>query len=93
MFSDGSGKREKILGDLSQLAGGAVSLASGIGRQIKQEIRTRVDEVILKMDFVPRSEFERLEALVQKLRLEQEKLIAELDKSNSKPSAKTKKKE
>lgn len=74
MFSGGSGKRERILEDLSQLAGGAVSLASGLGRQIKTEIRSRVDEMILKMDFVPRSEFERLEAMVQKLREEQEKM-------------------
>lgn len=74
MFSGNSGKRERILEDLSQLAGGAISLASGIGRQIKTEVRARVDEIILKMDFVPRSEFERLEAVVQKLREEQEKM-------------------
>jgi BMFP domain-containing protein YqiC len=84
MFSGPSGKGEKILDDLSQLAGGALSLASNLGRQIKQEIRTRVDEVILRMDFVPRSEFERLEAMVQKLRDEQEKLVAELGKSAGK---------
>lgn len=89
MFSDGPGKREKILDDLSQLAGGALSLASGLGRSIKQEIRARVDEMILRMDFVPRSEFERLEAQVKKLRDEQEKLMAELGKG--KTAAKTKK--
>lgn len=88
MFSEGSGKREKILDDLSQLAGGAVSLASGLGRQIKQEIRARVDEVVLRMDLVPRSEFQRLEAMVQKLRDEQEKLMAELGKSAGKAKKK-----
>lgn len=80
MFSDGPEKGKKILEDLSQLAGGALSMASGLGRQIKEEIRARVDEIILKMDFVPRSEFERLEAMVQKLRDEQEKMAAALNK-------------
>ncbi|MCD8497466.1 MAG: accessory factor UbiK family protein [Alphaproteobacteria bacterium] len=89
MFSGGPDKGAKILEDLSQLAGGVVSMASGLGRQIKEEIRARVDEVILKMDFVPRSEFERLEALVQKLRVEQEKMAEQL--GDDKP-AKTKKK-
>lgn len=73
--------REKILDDLAQLAGGAVGVASGLSRQIKQEIRTRIDEVILRMDFVPRSEFERLEALCQKLRTEQEDLKKRIEKT------------
>lgn len=78
MFSDGPEKGKKILEDLGQLAGGVASMASGLGRQVKEEIRARVDEIILKMDFVPRSEFERLEAMVQKLRTEQEKMAEQL---------------
>lgn len=66
--------REKILDDLASLAGGAAGLASTMTRQIREEIRTRVDDIILRMDFVPRAEFERLEALCQKTRMEQEKL-------------------
>lgn len=93
MFSGKPGTGEKILDDLSQLAGGAVSLASGIARQVKDDIRARVDEVVLKMDFVPRSEFERLEAMVQKLRQEQEELKKSLSpaekttKTSKKPKA------
>lgn len=88
MFSGGTGKGEKIFDDLAQLAGGAVSLAGGMAKQIKAEIRARVDEALLKMDCVPRAEFERLEAMVQKLRQEQE----ELKKSLSTPPAKPGKK-
>lgn len=79
--------REKILDDIAGLAGGAAGLASGLSQQIRQDIRTRIDEVILRMDFVPRSEFERLEALCQNLRITQEKLekrLKEFETQNSK---------
>ena len=88
MFSGGSGKGEKILDDLAQLAGGAVSLAGGMAKQIKAEIRARVDEALLKMDCVPRAEFERLEAMVQKLRQEQEELKKSLQTPPAKPGKK-----
>lgn len=72
-------KQEKILDDLAQLAGGAAGLASGISRQIRQDVRARIDEVIVKMDFVPRSDFERLEALYKELKTDHEALKRDME--------------
>lgn len=80
-------QKDKILDDLAQLAGGTVNAISGIGRNIHAEIKSRVEETIDRLDLVPRSDFERLEATVQKLNTRIEALEAE-----KKPATKTKKK-
>lgn len=60
-------KKEKIIDDVSRVASGAATMMTGLTKQIKTEVRTRVDEWGQKMDFVPREDFERLEAVVQDL--------------------------
>lgn len=59
--------KNKIFDDIARVAGGAVSIASGLSKQVKEEIRARVDEMALKLDLVPREDFERLEARVEAL--------------------------
>lgn len=76
--------KDKILDDIAQLAGGAVGLMSGVSEQIRGEIKSRVDEMALRMNFVPLEEFERLEALVQKMKLDQEDLAKRLEKLEGK---------
>jgi len=95
----------KIIDDLARMAGGAVNIFSGLQQQVREEIRSRVDEMLTRMDLVPREDFERLEAMVAQLRLRQEELEKQLGtkktatpvkkspvKSAKKPPAKKKKK-
>lgn len=68
----------KIIDDLARMAGGAVNIFSGLQQQVREEIRSRVDEMLARMDVVPREDFERLEAMVAQLRLRQEELEKQL---------------
>ena len=70
--------REKIIDDITQMASGAVGLASGMAAQIREDMKLRAEEMASRLDLVPRADFERLEAVVQQLRLEQETLKKEL---------------
>lgn len=64
----------KLLDDLAKVAGGAASLFSTVRRQVQSDLRERVDSYADRMDMAPRTEVERLQALVAKLRTEQETL-------------------
>lgn len=66
--------KEKILDDLAKLAGGTVSVLSTVRKQAGDDIKARVKDAVAKLDLVPREDFERLEAMVIKLREEQEEL-------------------
>ena len=68
----------RIFDDLARMAGGAVNVFSGLQQQIREDIRSRVDEMLTRMDVIPREDFERLEAMVAKLRLRQEELEKQL---------------
>ncbi len=71
--------REKIFDDLARVAGGAVSLVSSMRQQVREEVRARIDEMAMKMDLVPREDFEKLEAMLEQSRLEQEAIKKRLD--------------
>lgn len=70
--------------DLAQLAGGAAGLVSGVQQQIRDDIKARMEEMAANMDLVPREEFDRLEAMLQKALAEQEALKQRLDKLENK---------
>ena len=57
--------RDKVLDDMARMAGGGISLLSGLGQQFKDDMRARLDDLALRMDLVPRADFERLEKLLQ----------------------------
>ena len=59
--------KEKILDDVAQIAGGTVSALSGLGQNIREEIKARTDEMAQKLDWVPREDFEALEQRVKVL--------------------------
>ncbi len=59
--------KAKVLDDIARVAGGAASMVSGIAQQVREEVRSRVDELAVKMDWVPREDFERLESRVAAL--------------------------
>jgi len=80
-------KREKILDDITRVAGDAVGLLSETGQQVGETLRTHVDDLAMRMDLVPREDFERLEAMLIKSREEQEDLknrIEVLEKEHAK---------
>ena len=74
------GPDPKILDDIARVAGGAVNIMSSLQHQIREEIKVRVEDIAGKMDLVPREDFDRLEALVQKMADEQKALEQRLDK-------------
>ncbi len=75
-------KGSKVLDDVAQLAGGAVGLISHVQQQIQNDIRERIDDMIAKLDLVPREDLERVEAVAVEARKKQaelEKRIADLE--------------
>ena len=64
--------REKILDDVARVAGGAVSVFSGLQKQIKDEIKTHIEDIAARMDLVPREDLDRVEAMVVEARAQQE---------------------
>jgi len=67
-------KRERILDNVAQLAGGTASIVSGMSQNIRAEIKSRAIEAVDHLDLVPREDLERVEALLQKSLKDQEDL-------------------
>ena len=83
--------KDKILDDVARVAGGAISAFSGLTRQIKDEVRVRIDELAQRLDLVPRDEFERVELMLFKAREEQNRLNERLAALEAKLGINTKK--
>lgn len=77
-------KDNKIFDDITQLAGGAAGLLNGVQQQIQDDIKARVDDMATRMDLVPRDDFERLEAMVEKLTTDNAEMKSRLQKLESK---------
>ena len=77
-------KPDQIIDDIAQLAGGAAGLLSGVQQQIRDDIKARVEEMAANLDLVPRDEFERVEAMLEKALQEQDDLKQRLDKLEGK---------
>jgi BMFP domain-containing protein YqiC len=64
--------KDKVFDDIARMAGGAVTIMSGVTKQVREEIRARVDEMATRMDLVPREDFDilvkRIEALEKQLK-------------------------
>lgn len=65
---------------MARMAGGAIGTIGNIRGQMKEEIRLRVDEMAMRLDLVPREDFERVEDLLKQARLEQDDLRARIEK-------------
>lgn len=57
-------RREKVLDDLARVAGGTVGVLSGFGREIKGEIKSRMEDAASELDLVSREEFDRFELIL-----------------------------
>jgi BMFP domain-containing protein YqiC len=68
------GPDPKMFDDIARVAGGAVNLLSGLQQQIQSDIKTRLDEMAVRLDLVPREDLDRAEARIAAL----EKTVAAL---------------
>ena len=69
-----------LLNDITQLAGGTAGLLGSASQQIRDEIKTRVEEVADRLDLVPREDFDRVEAQLKQAMTTQDDLIARIEK-------------
>lgn len=76
--------KEKLLDNVAQLAGGTASIVSGLSRNIREEIKSRVNEVVDRLDLVPREDLETLETRLEKSLKEQEDLKLRIEKLEKK---------
>ena len=89
IFKNPNLSKDKVLDDIARVAGGAVNVASGLGNNIKDDLKTRMDEMGDRLNFVPREDFEALEMRVAAL--EQKLSEAEKPKAKKKTTASKKK--
>lgn len=69
---------KRLLDDLAQLAGGAMGVLSSLRQQMREEGKSRLDQVAERFDMPTRSELERLSGMVSKARHVQEDILARL---------------
>ncbi len=66
--------RAKFFDDLAGVAGGAVSAIAGLREEISALARARVEEMVRRLDLVPREEFEAMADLARRARAQAEAL-------------------
>ena len=76
----------RFLDDIARVAGGAVNIVSGLQNQLREDMRSRMDNLADRADLVPREDLERAEAMIQKLRQRIDGLETRLDKIEGKKS-------
>lgn len=74
--------KDKVLDDIARVAGGTVSVFSGIGQNIREDIKSYIDDMADRLDLVPREDFERLEMQMNDLQKRLEALEGAPKKSN-----------
>lgn len=82
------GPDPRLLDDLARVAGGAVNIMSGLQEQIRNDIRTRMEEMAMRMDLVPRDDLDRALGMIEKLRARVDALETQIHKEKA-PSKKT----
>ena len=80
----------RFFDDLAKVATGAVGALSGARQQIHQEIRSQINRFIVEMDFVPREDFETVEAMAREARIQNQKLEARVKALEEKLGVKAK---
>jgi BMFP domain-containing protein YqiC len=68
----------RLFDDLSKLANGALGTLSGMGKEIEQLVKNRMEHFIGGLDMVRRDEFDAVKAMAEKARAENEILAARL---------------
>ncbi len=81
--------RNRLMDDLSRVAGGALGALGGLRGEVEVLVRQRLERLVSTMDLVTREEFEAVRAMAQEARLQQEvleKKVAELESQLAKPA-------
>ena len=81
--------RNRFLDDLAKIASSTASTIAGMKDEAENLIKQRVEALMNDMNLVTREEFEVMNAMLRKARLEQEKLIKRIE-ALEKPSSKQK---
>ena len=71
--------KERVLDDAARVAGSAAGILGGLSQAIHAEIKSRVEETAARLDLVPRADFEKLEAMLEKSRIEQTELTKRIE--------------
>jgi BMFP domain-containing protein YqiC len=82
--------RKRVFDDAARVAGGALSILSGIRREVEGLVRHQLDRVLSGMDLVTRDEFNAVKEMAARARTENERLegrIAALEAAQAKPAA------
>ncbi|MEM7651394.1 MAG: accessory factor UbiK family protein [Pseudomonadota bacterium] len=58
---------EKVLDDIARVAGGTVSAFSGLSQNVREEIKSHIEDIAARMDLVPREDLTALELRVEAL--------------------------
>ncbi len=74
----------RFLDDIARVAGGAINIVSGLQQQVREDIRSRMDDMATRADLVPREDLDRAESMILKLRQRVDDLEARLDKIEGK---------
>jgi BMFP domain-containing protein YqiC len=82
----------KLVSDLARMASGAIGSFGGVGGQVKDIVREKLDHLLDSMDLVSRAEFDRVEALAVRAREQQEELEERLAVLEAKAGVKKSKK-
>ena len=81
--------RNRFLDDLAKIASSTASTIAGMKDEAENLIKQRVEALMNDMNLVTREEFEVMNAMLSKARLEQEKLIKRIEALET-PSSKQK---
>ena len=76
--------KSEIFDDITKLAGGAAGTLNSVRKQVKNDIKARVEEAAMRLDLVPREDLDRVEALLEKTIKDQQELIQRLEKLEKK---------
>ena len=74
----------QILNDLAKMAGGGVGLLGDVGRSMRQDFKARIEELAVRLDLVPREDFESVQAGLESALSEIKALRTRLDRLEGK---------
>ncbi len=74
----------RFLDDVARVAGGAINIISGMQQQMREDMRSRIDDWATGVDLVPRADLDRAEAMIAKLRQRLDAAEARLDRLEGK---------
>jgi len=66
----------RFFDDIARVAGGALNTLTGIKAEIEAMVRQQFERILTDMNLITRDEFEAVQALAAKARMEQEALSA-----------------